>query len=177
MDIQVRQVPSWMDCSADRATSPVALAAMLHSSGTAGTAVRLATAKAPNGAGSVAATGHVVAPALSCDGPGTISSSRSPAALPDTDTYRCYPAQRPTGPGRYDRVYLPAPQGTGLPERTRGDRPRRAASSCQARARSGFGRDVSLSSEPAPQNLILPLRLLSTHTARIGHRIVAMAGT
>jgi len=168
-----------MDCSADRATSPVAFAALLHSSGTAGTAVRLATAKAPDGAGSVAATGHVVAPALSCDGPGTIFSAGLAKTVPDTDIYGCYPAQRrtgrptgrPTGTGRYDRDYLPAPQRTPLPDRNRGDRPLPA---CRARARSGFGRDVSLSSEPAPQNLPL---LLSALSARNGHGFVAMAGT
>ncbi|TDW65125.1 hypothetical protein EDF57_103303 [Novosphingobium sp. PhB55] len=149
MNIRVRQVPSWMDCSASSATSPVAFAAMLHSSGTAGTAVRLATAKAPDGAGSVAATGHVVAPALSCDGPGIISLRGWPETLPDSDTNRWYPALRASGSRRAGQQRDCPPARS--PDRPRGDRPRQAASRCMMGARSGFGRAVSLSSEPAPQ--------------------------
>ncbi len=159
MNIPVRQVPSWMGRSADRATSPVVLDSPLHLSGTAGTAVRLATAKAPDGAGSVAAAGHVVAPALSCDGPGLISvGDRRPERLPDSDTNRCYPAHRRPGRARHDApagahgILFPTGPGRPAPERYLGDRPRRTVADCSAGARSGFGRAVSLSSEPASQN-------------------------
>lgn len=184
MNIRVRQVPSWMDCGTGRATSPVVPVSVPQSAGTAGTAVRLATAKAPDGAGSVAAAGHVVAPALSCDGPGLILSPELelladglPDTVPEIDTNRCYPARRhqarpalPKGDAANgaDRDYRPARPGRLLPDRPRGDRPRRAASGPVARARSGFGRAVSLSSEPAPQNRALPLP-----APRMGHKSVA----
>lgn len=160
MSIGVRQVPSWMDCSAKPAASPEASSLKLQFPGTAGTAARFATAKVPSGAGSVAATGHVVAPALSCDGSGPILFEEAPEAIPDNDTNRCYPAprtaevsRRPQGAAgpRAKRFRLPAPRRTRS-DRPRGDRPCRPASRRVSRTRSGFGRVVSLSSEPAPQN-------------------------
>lgn len=154
MNNPVRQVPSWMACSADPVASPATPAMMLHVSDTAGTTVRLATAKAPVGAGPVAAAGHVVAPALSCDGPGTISTHRGWCGTgPDSDTIAWYRPLKPSRGARRraTRVFLPASRVRApLLERTRGDRPRRLALCRLAGARSGVGRDVSLLSEPAP---------------------------
>lgn len=160
MSIAVRQVPSWMDRSAKLAASPEASSLRLQSPGTAGTAARFATAKVPSGAGSVAATGHVVAPALSCDGSGPILVEEAPKAVPDNDTNGCYSAPRTAevsrrpqsvGGSRAKRYCLPASRRTRS-DRPRGDRPCLSASHRVSRTRSGFGRVVSLSSEPAPQN-------------------------
>lgn len=139
----------------------------------AGNAVRHATAKAPDGAGAIGAAGHVVAPALPADGPGFLfrrmltARSFSPAQKcaadspfhgPRSVTWDCYPAAQDdsaaivySAAGRV-RIFLPAPdQGTRLLDRTRGDRHRRTDLRRAAVARSGFGRGVSLSFEPAPQ--------------------------
>jgi len=155
----------------------------------AGNAVRHATAKAPDGAGAIGAAGHVVAPALPADGPGSPRkqslTGRSAShrqhcgdidSLPDgpenglpggprSVTRGCYAAAQDdstslgdSGSSAYTdrrrlRYFRPAPdQGTPPLDRIRGDRLRRTASCRTVEARSGFGRAVSLSFEPAPQN-------------------------
>lgn len=191
MNSRVRQVLPWATGGCGPMASPARPACRFPVPMVAGNAVRHATAKAPDGAGAIGAAGHVVAPALPADGPGFFLTGPISAgsALPShgewmangprSVTRDCYAAhQDGSRPIRYNRRTrirdsLPAPdQGTRMLDRTRGDRLRRSALRRAVEARSGFGRAVSLSFEPAPQiSCFMPY----THAPRIRRGIVARA--
>lgn len=192
MNYRVRQVPSQGAGGFGLPASPAAPASHQPASWAAGNAVRHATAKAPDGAGATDAAGHVVAPALPVGGPGfyrttpiSVGSSsllqgESTVVGPRNVTSRCYAAPQDVlcpvaqRSGRSTRYFLPASdQGTRLLDRIRGDRLRQMALRHAAGTRSGFGRDVSLSFEPAPQ---LSARIQSGEAVpRIRNRVVAKA--
>ena len=192
MNYRVRQVPSQGAGGFGLPASPAAPASHQPAPWATGNAVRHATAKAPDGAGTTDAAGHVVAPALPVGGPGfyrtTLISVGSSSLLqgesavggPRNVTSRCYAAPQDAlcpvaeRSNRSARYFLPASdQGTRLLDRIRGDRLRQVALCHAAGTRGGFGRDVSLSFEPAPQ---LSARIQSGEAVpRIRSRIVAKA--
>lgn len=170
MNYRVRQVPLQGTGGFGSTASPAAPANQRPVSWATGNAVRHATAKAPDGAGATDAAGHVVAPALPVGGPGFYRTTRisvgsssllqggSTVDGPRNVTSECYaapqdafcPVAKRSGWGT--RYFLPASdQGTRLLDRIRGDRLRQMALRHAAGTRGGFGRDVSLSFEPAPQ--------------------------
>lgn len=214
MNSRVRQVLPRATGGFGPSASPARTAGRYPVPVKAGNAVRHATAKAPDGAGAIGAAGHVVAPALPADGPGSpckpsllqplassLASSltgRSERAWhpdhrddrarrgPRNVTCDCYAAAQDDSPApayiaRRRRYFLPAPdQGTRLLDRIRGDRLRRTAACRAVEARSGFGRGVSLSFEPAPQTFRNVAALDRTSfrrrfPPRIRRRIVARA--
>ncbi|TCM17822.1 hypothetical protein EDF56_105166 [Novosphingobium sp. PhB165] len=175
MNSRVRQVLPRATGGLDNMASPARSAGHIPVTREAGNTVRHATAKAPDGAGTIGVAGHVVAPALPADGPGSFPPESRPddtvgvssawlvykertADGPSSVICGCYPAPRDESRSadknfRPDiRNFLPAPdQGTRLLDRIRGDRLHRSASCRAVGTRSGFERDVSLPFEPAPQ--------------------------